>query len=72
MPTTALSRRHFLRGVGAAATALGTAALLRGAEEQQPNVVFILIDDLGWNTEAIVLDRYQDPIVSMTGTDRDL
>jgi len=46
------SRREFLRwlGLGAAMAALpGCATAPFGAHRRKPNIVFILIDDMGWS-----------------------
>jgi arylsulfatase A-like enzyme len=50
MSTALLSRRTFCARAGAAASLLGARSLLRAAAAnvEQPNVVYILADDLGW------------------------
>ncbi len=46
---TKTTRRDFLTSLGAAAAAaLGERALAASAPQKRPNVLFILVDDLGW------------------------
>ena len=44
-----MNRRSFLQqSVAGVAGAMGMSALAQGAETSKPNIVFILVDDLGW------------------------
>ncbi len=57
------SRRGFLRrlGVGAAGIVLGGCATRRSlAPKRQPNVVFILIDDMGWSDLPCYGNRFYE------------
>jgi arylsulfatase A-like enzyme len=43
-----INRRQFMAGLGAGALAFAAGPLLAADGKQQPNIVFILADDLGW------------------------
>ncbi|MBT7302900.1 MAG: sulfatase [Victivallales bacterium] len=46
--STPVSRRSFLHGLGASLALGALPEIARGADGRPPNIVFILIDDLGW------------------------
>lgn len=54
------SRRDFLRTMGLGAAALMTPRWLGAAPQRRPNVLFILIDDLGWMDTTVYGSRYYD------------
>lgn len=60
-----LSRRSFLNGLAVGGAALaGGCSLAQSTEEKKPNIVFILVDDLGWkDIGAYGSDFYETPHV---------
>ena len=54
------SRRHFLKAVGLGAAAMALPRDAKAAQGDKPNVVFILVDDLGWTDTACYGSRYYD------------
>lgn len=50
MKSSAITRRDFIKAISLGAISLGTAGSLSADESsgKRPNVVFILIDDMGW------------------------
>jgi len=57
-----MSRRLFLRQVGLGATALSLSRLAGAADRSSrpPNILFILIDDMGWMDSTVYGSRYYD------------
>ena len=55
-----LSRRGFLRVLGVGAAGVAARGLVRGGDRprRRPNIVFILIDDLGWKDVGFMGSRY--------------
>ncbi len=57
------SRRDFLKTVGLSAAALaapGCAGAFRGSRAGRPNVVFVLVDDMGWTDAGCYGSRYYE------------
>ena len=54
------SRRDFLRTLGIGATTLLAPGLAGGAPNRRPNILFILIDDMGWMDSQVYGSRYYD------------
>jgi arylsulfatase A-like enzyme len=56
------SRRGFLKAAGLGAAALAVPGALRGATDtrRRPNIIFILIDDMGWLDSTVYGSRYYD------------
>ena len=59
-----MSRRDFVAGIGKGALGLASLALLEGAgwaaPDRKPNIVFILIDDMGWRDTAVYGSRFYE------------
>ena len=58
---TNLSRRDFLRGVGAVSLGLLSGGMVRGARRRDKlNFVFILVDDLGWSDVGCYGNKFNE------------
>ena len=57
-----IDRRHFLRclGLGAAAALVPRLARAAAAPTRKPNIVFVLIDDMGWMDSTLYGSRYYE------------
>jgi len=57
-----MKRRDFLRmaGMGAAALALPGIGLAADTPRRKPNVVFILVDDMGWRDVGFMVSSYYE------------
>lgn len=75
MPPTQMTRRDFLRAVGAASAlaALPRAAYSDGAQKK-PNIVLLYIDDWAWNGTPVPMDAAMDnsrmPVLRMPNVER--
>ena len=55
------SRRDFLRGLGLGAAALAAPRLARAqADSKKPNIIFFLVDDMGWMDTTVNGSRYYE------------
>ena len=58
-----LTRRGFISGVGRGALGFAAASVLPGmalADKRKPNIVFILVDDMGWRDTAVYGSRFYE------------
>ena len=75
MPPTQMTRRDFLRAVGAASAlaALPRAAYSDGAQKK-PNIVLLYIDDWAWNGTPVPMDAAMGnsrmPVLRMPNVER--
>ena len=54
------SRRHFLQSLGAGVAALAAPSSLRAASHRRPNIIFFLVDDMGWMDSSLYGSRYYE------------
>ncbi len=57
------SRRDFLKAAGLGAAALAAPSILMGADpptRRRPNIIFFLVDDMGWMDSTVYGSRYYD------------
>jgi arylsulfatase A-like enzyme len=57
-----ITRRNFLRafGAGAASLALPRTLWAAAASQQRPNIIFILVDDMGWTDAGFAGSKYYE------------
>ena len=56
----ACTRRHFLSSLGLGAAALAVPRLARAAPRRKPNVIFFLVDDMGWMDSSVYGSQYYE------------
>jgi len=54
------SRRHFLKSLGLGVAALAAPSLARSARRRKPNIVFFLVDDMGWMDSTVYGSQYYE------------
>ncbi|MFW6161920.1 MAG: sulfatase [Planctomycetota bacterium] len=56
----ACSRRRFLKSLGLGAAGLAVPRALRAAPKRKPNIVFFLVDDMGWMDSSVYGSEYYE------------